>query len=209
LLLRKKIVFRELTGLFISGVRLMAPSIFVLLFAWTLGDLLREDLKTGHHLAMLLSDTISPALLPFMFFVVSALTSFAIGSSWGTMAVMFPIAVQMVVVLLHVPLPADITQTSLLFPVLGAILSGGVLGDHISPISDTTIMSSTSTGSHHIDHVQTQLIYALPIMLATGISFLLAGFLAGPSLIMAALFPLVVGLFASFGLLYLFNKRSS
>ena len=101
----------------------------------------------------------------------------SLGSAWGTIAILFPIAVPMLIQFLGFSTPTPIQNLELLFPTLGAILSGAVSGDHMSPISDTTIMSSTSTGCHHIDHVTTQVAYGFPVVIATAIAFLAAGLL--------------------------------
>ena len=184
----------------------MVPSIMILLLAWTMGNLLREDLLTGSYLATILLGHITITLFPLLFYIVSFLTSFAIGSSWGTMAIMFPIAMPMLISFMGIALPAQLEQLPLLFPVLGAILSGGVLGDHISPISDTTVMSSASTGSNHIDHVRTQMGYAAPVAIATGLAFLVAG-ITDPSKNISYVLSLGSGLISCLGMLYLLGRK--
>lgn len=175
-LLRKKIVVQEIFSFIHSGISVMAPALLILLFSWTLGDLLREHLHTGHYLASLLLGTLDVRLFPVMFFVTAALASFGTGSSWGTIALLFPIAIPMLVSFMKLQAPVDITAIPLIYPLLGAIASGAVFGDHISPISDTTIMASTSTGSHHIDHVKTQMNYALPMCIGSAFAFTISGY---------------------------------
>jgi Na+/H+ antiporter NhaC len=99
----------------------------------------------------------------------------------------------MILSFLGVQPPIADTQLSILFPTLGAVLSGAVCGDHISPISDTTIMSATSTGSHHIDHVHTQIPYALPTIIGCAVGYFLAGYVTDYDLLVAAGAPLLVG----------------
>lgn len=210
-LIRRKLHLREVPIECWSGIRLMLPAIIILLLSWTLGDLLRDDLETGNYLASILIGSVSLQLFPLMFFISAAVTSFALGTSWGTMAILFPLAIPMVISFLKLSTPATLDHVFMLFPVLGAIISGAVSGDHISPISDTTIMSSTSCGSYHVDHVQTQMNYALPILLSTAIAYLLVGFLIGYSFWIVVIFPLAVGLFIGLGTLWIMNilqKRS-
>jgi Na+/H+ antiporter NhaC len=197
-LIRRKLHVHEIFSVCKEGIMLMAPSVLVLLLAWTFGDILREELRTGHYLAGLFTGSVREYLLPTMFFIASTLTSFSIGSAWGTMAIMFPIAIPMVISFLQQTVPVQPDQLSMLFPVLGAILSGGVLGDHVSPISDSTIMSSTGTGSYHIDHVETQLMYSMPPLIATGTAFIVAGLLIKATWYTSALISLTIGLTISF-----------
>lgn len=165
----------DLWQLLIKGIKMMLPSVLVLICAWTLGDLLKNHLYTGHYLASIMTGNVSTHLLPLMFFIGSLVTAASIGSSWGTAAVMFPIAVQLYVSLQGLNEPILLLDAGELFIILGAVLSGSVAGDHISPISDTTIMSAISTGMNHTDHVETQLGYALPFIGITGLGFLLLG----------------------------------
>lgn len=209
-LLRGRVSPGEIIPLCIEGIQLMLPSIYVLLLAWTFGDILRKDLHTGQELANLLTGTLPIHFLPLMFFITSLLISFALGSSWGTMAIMFPIAVPMVISFLGLEAPVEgIQSIPLLLPVLGAILAGGIVGDNISPISDTTVMSATSSGAHHIDHVHTQMIYSLPSIFAAGCAFTLSGFLIPYGLAAASCIPLALGTGISFMLLFLCNKKRS
>ena len=173
--LRNVIILSQLPALMFHGFMLMAPAMLILLLCWTFGDLLCQDLHTGNYLAQVLVGSIPLWLLPLLFFVVAGVTSFSMGSSWGTVAIIIPIAVPMLLSLSGITQPVELMSLSLLFPVIGAILSGAVLGDHISPISDTTVMSATSTGSYHIDHVYTQFVYVVPVFVGACVSFVLAG----------------------------------
>lgn len=114
----------------------------------------------------------------------------------------------MVIKLLGLSAPVTIDQVSLLLPVLGAILSGAIAGDHISPISDTTIMSSTSTGAYHISHVQTQFGYAWPIVLCVALAFISAGLLASYGMKMMLIVSIPIGIISSALLLSLLNTKS-
>ena len=142
----------------------MLPAIYILFFAWTIISII-DDLGTGQYLASIVDGTISPVFLPLLLFLIAGFAAFSTGTSWGTFSLLLPIAGEMAAVI-------DITM---MLPMLAAVLAGAIFGDHCSPISDTTILSSTGAGSHHIDHVMTQLPYAL---IAAAIS-LLAYFVLG------------------------------
>lgn len=152
------------TGLW-AGIKSMLPAIYILIFAWTIIEIIGE-LGTGEYLASIVDQHIPLAFLPALLFVIAGFMAFSTGTSWGTFAVMLPIAGEI----------AALTDISLMLPVLAAVLAGAIFGDHCSPISDTTILSSTGAGSHHIDHVITQLPYALIVGLITILSFLALGF---------------------------------
>lgn len=168
-----------------EGVVLMFPVCVILIFSWTMGDLLRQNLKTGEWLASLFTGMISVTFMPLILFLNASLISLALGSSWATTAIMLPIAIPMVMSMNGVVAPASIDQLPVIFPVFGAILSGAVCGDHISLISETTIMATTSAMCDQYDHFKTQLVYALPTFIGTGVAFLISGFLFNtPAIVM-------------------------
>jgi tetracycline resistance efflux pump len=123
------------------------------------------------------------------------------------MAVMIPLAVPMVIQFLHVSTPTSLDSVAILIPIIGAILSGSIAGPHLSPIADNMVMASTSSGSHHLDHVQTQVMYVLPAIIGTGIAFLVIGHLSShwPATY-ALIFALLSGLLSSFLLLTIFDR---
>ncbi|MDQ5891019.1 MAG: Na+ antiporter NhaC [Candidatus Dependentiae bacterium] len=172
---RSLLELKKVPGLLYKGAELMAPAMLILFLCWTFGNMLNQELHTGNYIATLLAHTVPLWSVPALFFVVSSITSFAMGSSWGTIGIIIPIAVPMLIKLAQLEIPIPIGEVPCLFPMLGAILSGAVLGDHVSPISDTTIMSSASTGSYHLDHVYTQLVYVLPIFVGTLTACLVGG----------------------------------
>lgn len=136
-----------------SGGAAMMPAIFILILAWMLGSLI-EEIGTGAYIGQLVSQTsLDPAwLVPLVFLVASAM-AFATGTSWGSFGILLPLAAS---ILAAVP-----GGDSVLLAAFGAVLAGSVFGDHCSPISDTTILSSTGAQSHLITHVNTQLPYAM------------------------------------------------
>ena len=141
-----------------SGAKSFVPVSFILVFAFAIGNVTGE-LKTGIYLASLASETIHPYFLAAIIFLLSSVISFSTGTSWGTFSIMIPIAVPMAVGM----------DTNVVL-CIGAVMSGGIFGDHCSPISDTTIISSMAADCEVIEHVKTQLPYAL---ISGSIAFLL------------------------------------
>ncbi len=206
-LINKKVNFNVfLKNIVPNGITMMQSSVIMVFLASTFGIMLREDLQTGVYLAQVLQGTISMALLPFLFYLISIIAAFITGSAWGTIALMIPIAIQMITTLSAVSLPANPTDISILFPALGAIFSGAVCGNHISPIAETTIMSANSAGCYPIDHAVTQFWYALPAVIGAGISFILCGFLTAAAPLVTIGISLVVGLIFCLASLLLANR---
>ena len=146
---QRRLTLEELMQIFLKGAGGLLPVTMILLFALALGDV-ANLLGTGVYVAQLVQQSIPLALLLPLLFFISGFIAFAIGSSWGTFAIMIPLAMQIAV-------PLDLNNS--LF--LAAVLSGSVFGDHASPISDTTVVASMASATDHIDHVRTQLPYAL------------------------------------------------
>ena len=145
--------FAQSIEAWMSGMKSMLYAIVILVLAWALGGVCR-DLDTAGFLIGAIGDWISPVWIPASVFVLAALVSFATGTSWGTMAILFPLAAP----LAHRVAPG---QETILLGTVSSILAGSVWGDHCSPISDTTVLSSMATSCDHVDHVRTQLPYAL------------------------------------------------
>ncbi|WP_152655051.1 Na+/H+ antiporter NhaC family protein [Oceanobacillus sp. CFH 90083] len=155
----------DMGRIFIEGFKTMVPAINILILAWMIGSIIGA-LETGDYLASLVnSSSVSVNLLPAILFVIAGLMALATGSSWGTFGIMLPIAA---VIMVN-------TDMTLLLPALAAVLAGAVFGDHCSPISDTTVLSATGAGAHHIDHVITQLPYALIAAFTAFIGFFVIG----------------------------------
>lgn len=170
-----------------SGARSMLPAIYILLFAWTIAGVIGQ-LETGKYMASLVTGAIPFALLPVVLFVLAGITAFSTGTSWGTFGIMLPIAADM----------AMGSDSSMMLPMLSAVLAGAVFGDHCSPISDTTILSSTGASCHHIDHVITQLPYALIVAFISIVGYTVLGFTA--SVLMGFIACSVVFIISLFGL---------
>ncbi|MEM9189154.1 MAG: Na+/H+ antiporter NhaC family protein [Myxococcota bacterium] len=150
---RRSLKFNEAMEAWLGGIRSMLLAAMILVLAWSIGDVC-DQLHTGDFLIGLIGDSLHPGVLPALVFLVAALVAFATGTSWGTMAILFPL----VVPLAHDLAPND---QGILLGAISSILAGSVWGDHCSPISDTTILSSMASSCDHIDHVRTQLPYAL------------------------------------------------
>lgn len=147
------------------GAKSMFGAILILFFAWSIGSVI-GDMNTGSYLSTLVQGNIPTWTLPAILFLLSFAMAFATGTSWGTFGIMLPIAGDL----------AAATEIALMLPMLAAVLAGAVCGDHCSPISDTTILSSTGARCNHMDHVQTQLPYALTIAAVSTFGYLVLGF---------------------------------
>ena len=149
---------------YINGMKDMGTILMILVLAWSLGAICKS-IGTDQYIVGLCRGTVPPWFVPSLLFVTGAFISFATGSAWGTFAILIPIAM---------PLAREVGLSYEL--VLGAVLSGGLFGDHCSPISDTTIMSSMGAACDHIDHVKTQVPYACTVAGASLAGYVGAGF---------------------------------
>lgn len=152
-----------------EGASTLLPTVFVLLFAWSLGSVMSDSyLDAGGFIAGTLGSFIPYQLIPLIIFLTAAIMAFATGTSFGTMGILFPLAM---------PLAwAGNPDIAFLTVAVGSILTGTIIGDHCSPISDTTILSSAGSDVDHLDHVSTQMPYALTVGAVASVGYLLAGF---------------------------------
>jgi len=157
-LFQKILTFEEAMKAWVDGAKSLTMAIFVLVMAWSIGSVCK-DLGTAGYLVSLLEGKISAGVVPLVVFLLGCLIAFATGTSWGTTAILMPIAVPLVYTL------SGGDTGTILYATIGAVFTGAVFGDHCSPISDTTIMSSMASASDHIDHVKTQIPYALTVAL--------------------------------------------
>jgi Na+/H+ antiporter NhaC len=166
---RKLIGFNDFFSVLTKGIKSMVPAIIILTLAWTISGICRYKLNTGDYVASLVESSSMPvAIIPAIMFIISAILSFATGTSWGTFGILIPIGITI----------CDSVAPHLSIVTLSAILAGSVFGDHCSPISDTTILSSTGAQCKHIDHVATQLPYALTVAAVCFIGYILYGFIS-------------------------------
>jgi Na+/H+ antiporter NhaC len=170
----------------------MVITVTILILAWSLSGVIGK-LGTADFLVGVISGNIPPFLLSAIIFILGAFISFATGTSYGTMGILMPLAI---------PLAYAVSpEPTFLFMSIGAVLSGAIFGDHCSPISDTTILSSMGAGCDHIAHVNTQLMYALPVAIIGIVLCLIPTALGLP-----VYASLAIGLLAVVGLLFIFGK---
>ena len=165
MLLSKRFAHQQLVDIGFKGISELLPLVTIVLLSLALGSSLKL-LGTGTFIASIVDQNLPQVLIPALLFLAGALISFTTGTSWGTFAILIPIGMPMVTLL---GLPPQL--------VLAAILSGGVFGDHCSPISDSTAVSSVAAGCDLLEHVKTQLPYALVCGAIALLSFVIAGVL--------------------------------
>ncbi|NCA91791.1 Na+/H+ antiporter NhaC family protein [bacterium] len=164
-ILRRVVTFKEFAGSIVDGFKAMVPSILILIFAWTLSGICNGDSYLNLAGAPQFESLASLGwAIPAIFFVVSLFIGFSTGTSWGTFALLLPIATAFLAV-----------DSTLFIVSVSSVLAGAVCGDHISPISDTTIMASAGAQCNHVDHVNTQLPYALTVAAVCFIGYLIGG----------------------------------
>jgi Na+/H+ antiporter NhaC len=152
-----------------QGVRAMIYAMIILVLAWALGGT-TDELKTADFLVSILGDSLPAQLLPFLVFLIAAFTAFATGSSWGSMGILVPLVLPLTWAVMKADGFTDPGDMHILYSSVASVLAGSVWGDHCSPISDTTILSSMASGCNHIEHVRTQLPYALLVGLVALVS---------------------------------------
>ena len=193
---RRSMSFKEMMGCIPEGFKAMVPAILILTFAWTLKSMtdslgakyfVRDFVRSAEHLQM---------FLPMIVFVIGCLLAFATGTSWGTFGILIPI-VQNVFSM----------DNPLAIICISACMAGAVCGDHCSPISDTTIMASAGAQCDHVNHVSTQLPYAISCAVISGISYLIAGVLAINGL--PGIIALPVGIVLMLGFLMIMRNNKA
>ncbi|MDR2865055.1 MAG: Na+/H+ antiporter NhaC family protein [Spirochaetaceae bacterium] len=166
---RKLISFHEFFSCLNAGVKSMTGAIIILTLAWTISGVCRDLLVTGKYVAGLVEAFSLPiALIPAIMFIIAGALSFATGTSWGTFGILIPITINI----------CDIVAPYLSIIALSSVMAGSVFGDHCSPISDTTILSSAGARCNHIDHVATQIPYASMVAVICFAGYIIAGFVA-------------------------------
>ncbi len=154
------LTLKEALDGWVAGTRAMTMAFVILILAWSLGEVTNQ-LGTARYLTLLLTGNLAPELLPVLTFVTAAVISFCTGTSWATMTILLPLVVPLIVALGGAEGFGSGGGHTLLVSTVSSVLAGSIFGDHCSPISDTTVLSSMASGSDHMDHVRTQLPYAL------------------------------------------------
>ncbi|MCI6690532.1 MAG: Na+/H+ antiporter NhaC family protein [Candidatus Choladocola sp.] len=190
---RRVLGFKECMDCIPEGFKAMVPAIMILTFAWTLKSM-TDSLGAAEFVAALIKGSASGIvnLLPAIIFVVGCLLAFATGTSWGTFGILIPIVVD----------AFQATNPTLMTIAISACMAGAVCGDHCSPISDTTIMASAGAQCNHVNHVSTQLPYAVSVAAISFITYIVAGF------VQSAWISLPVGVVLTLGYLLFMKKRT-
>lgn len=165
---RKVITFKQFAESLPEGFKAMVPAILILTFAWTLSGVCGDEyLQIGTYVKGVINNSSLPhAIIPGIFFLVSLFLGFSTGTSWGTFAILLPIVCAIF----------NSEATNIMILSMSSVMAGAVCGDHISPISDTTILSSTGAQCSHIEHVNTQIPYALLVAGISFVCYLVGGF---------------------------------
>jgi Na+/H+ antiporter NhaC len=176
----------------IDGFGIMLTAVTILVLAWSIGNVV-EALETADYVSGVVEGILTPELLPVVVLFTAAFVAFSTGSSWGTMSIVTPIAV---------PVAWQLAGThTMVAAVVGAVFSGAIFGDHSSPISDTTVLSATFTGADLVDHVRTQLYYAVTVVVVASLLLVVWGYTRISPWLM-----LPFGVLALVGLVYAFSE---
>lgn len=204
-LVRQTITLKKIPVFLVQGAQLIYQSAVIIFCALVFGELLNHALFTGAYLAELILPYISIHWIPLITFITTTVVAMGTGSSWGTIAIMFPISIQMAGILTGLPNPIILPDIYILLPTIGAVISGSIAGAQLSPIADPITVSATSAGAYQIDHVKTQMPYILPSVIGTCASFIAAGFLKIDGPMINALICLGIGLTVTIILLLTLN----
>ncbi len=201
-LVQRILSLKESIDSLVNGFRTMLTAILILILAWSLA-LVTEHLHTADYISqILILVEISPFLVPTLTFILAALISFSTGSSWGTMAILYPLILP-ASWLISDQYGMDYHDSiNIFYNVVASVLAGSVLGDHCSPISDTTILSSLASSCNHIDHVRTQIPYALTV---GGVAIIIGTIPSSYGIPFYILFP--IGLIVMYLILVFFGKK--
>ncbi|MEZ6132303.1 MAG: Na+/H+ antiporter NhaC family protein [Planctomycetaceae bacterium] len=160
----RRMTLAECSSSWVSGITSMIPAIVVLVLAWAISDVCRPGkLDTAGYIVSLIGDSVRPEFLPTVAFAAAGAIAVAIGSSFTTMSLLLPIFIPLTWTLISAAAPQTTVDDPLFLATIGAILAGAIFGDHCSPISDTTVLSSAAAGCDHLQHVATQLPYAMVV----------------------------------------------
>ena len=189
---RKVVSFKDYMESFVAGFKLMIPAIAILTFAWTLKGITQALGITDFVSNIVGNGSFIATFVPVIMFAIAIFISFSTGTSWGTFAILVPIVVSIF---------SGNANLQMMIISVSAVLAGAVCGDHISPISDTTIMSSAGAQCYHMNHVSTQMQYAMVPVVACVVGYIIAGFTKN------AVAPLIIGLLIVVIELFLLKKK--
>lgn len=214
---RKLLNIRSAGNAIIEGVKSMVPALIVLALAWTIGNVIKSTPEeNGLGLALFLSESVGKGgfplwMLPMITYLLACVISFSTGTSWGTFAIMIPITLPIAAALAQANGYFGDTMLNVLLISTGSVISGAVFGDHCSPISDTTILSSTGSNCPLLEHVATQIPYATLIASSSLIGIIVGGITLNPiaSLLTAAVIMVMLALIAPKVYLKILNKKDA
>ena len=182
-----------------GGARATLFGMIVLVLAWSMSAV-TADLNAKGYLISILGDSLPAALVPAIVFVLAAVTAFATGTSWGTMGILMPLVVPLAWAVMSVSGMADASGMHIMYSAVACVLAGAVWGDHCSPISDTTVLSSIASGCDHIEHVRTQMPYALLVgIVAVAVGTVPGGYGMSPWLSIVIGIVILVSILRYFG----------
>ncbi|WP_120169527.1 Na+/H+ antiporter NhaC family protein [Thermohalobacter berrensis] len=191
-LAQRILTIKEIMDAWVAGIKSMTTAAIILVLAWALGSL-NGELGTAEFIVSVAKGSIPPFMIPVLMFIIPCIVAFSTGSSWGANSIVMPLAI---------PLAFELGGAEFLVPAIGAVLTGAVFGDHCSPISDTTIMSSMASACDHMAHVKTQMPYALVVAgVSIIVGFIPAGFGINPYI------SLVIGTVVLFATLNFFGAK--
>ncbi len=194
-LIRGQLYLNQLFGIILDGFLLINSTLIALIFSWVFSRMIVSDLKTGSFLAELMMRQVPSAFFPFMFFILTTVVAGLLGRMGVTISILVPLAFQMVPSFLGLSLPITPAQLPMISALLGAITCGAVVGKQLSPVADTTLMTSSMVGCYHLDLVKSQVMLALPTLFASLCGYFVVGLLLdtyGPT--MTAVIALLVTL---------------
>lgn len=189
---------RQAGGAYLKATPTLAMAFFILIMAWGMGEICTKGVHTDTYLISLLGDRVPLTVLPLIVFAIASGMAFATGTSFGTMGILIPVVFE----LAHALGAYDAGNRHIFWLCAAAIMDGAIFGDHCSPISDTTVLSSIASGCDHVDHVATQMPYAVTVMLiAAALGYILSAVGLGPIVFFTA-FPVV-----AVGVLFALGRR--
>jgi len=206
-LLTESFTFKQLLKHTASSARNSFPSLAIIALAWLFADILRNQLNIGQEISGMISGSIPLFLLPLVFFWVCGLVSSSLGTSWGTVAIFIPLVAPIVIHTQGLEPPVNLEQVPLFLPSIGAVVSGAALGDHVSIVSDSTILSANGALCHPVDHAKTQLPYAFPVFLGSSLGFLVAGIVGTGLFGLGVLIPLIISITSSLVVVMMMSAR--
>jgi len=203
-LYKKQGTWRDLMSLVFEGISLLKLPLLLLLAAWTFAAIMEKDLNMGAYVADSLLTVVNLHFVPLIFFISATLTTAATGSSWGTITLLIPLTLPVLVHLIGTP-PLDASAVYTIAPVMASLLSGTIAGSHLSPITDAMIISSTSSRCDHATHTRSMVSYSIAPLIGSIVGILIIGFVPHWGYSKLLLLVLSTSILITFAITLLFN----